>query len=79
VRAISVSAGSASPASIMGCTESANVGACNESCDCAMESISAPRTCNARGGKRRYPLSVDQTRFPTHVIDMQVGADDEID
>ena len=25
-------------------------------------------------GERRYPASVEQTRVPTHVIDMKVGA-----
>jgi hypothetical protein len=40
--------------------------------------ISGPEQVT-RAGERRYPFSVDQTRVPTHVIDMQVGADDEID
>jgi hypothetical protein len=32
-----------------------------------------------RVGEGRYPFSVDKMRVPPHVIDVQVGADDEID
>jgi hypothetical protein len=32
-----------------------------------------------RARERRYPFSVDQTRVPPYVIDVQVGADNEID
>jgi len=33
----------------------------------------------ARTGEGRDPYSVDQTRVPTHVIDVQVSADDHVD